>query len=413
MQNVDFLVLAEALAIGLLIGVERYKGRRENEVKSAGMRTFAIIALLGGLCALLEQPLLAVVTFVMMVGLLAIGYWRQSAQSLGLTTEISAMLAFWMGYLVRHHERLMISTAIVVVVVLASKRSLHHFVRGKVTDTEFYDTVKFLVVVFVVLPLLPDQEMGYRGFFNPYRAWILVIVVSTLSYIGYILIRVFGSKRGVGISALVGGLVSTTAVTVALAQQSRQNPSHSRLYGVTAVLANSVQFPRLLVLIWIVFPELGALMSLPLAGMFVSGLLGAWIIGRRGEWRSKELDAPLSNPYSFLPALKFAALFVVVLFVARVGVAEFGSNGVFLASGLSGLADASAISLSLASMANTEAISLPVAAWSILIAVTCNALVKWLLALMNGSRDVAFWLGGGLLTMLVSGTAILMALGVW
>ena len=409
MQSEYYLVLAETLAIGLIIGVERYKDRGEKDVKSAGMRTFAVIALLGGICALLDNPMLSIITFFSMILLLTIGYWRQSEHSLGLTTEMSAMLTFWMGFLVKDHERLMLSLAIVVVLLLASKRSLHKFVRGTVSEIEFFDTVKFLVVVFVVLPLLPDHDMGPHGFFNPHKAWILVIIVSSLSYAGYILIRLFGSRRGVGVSALVGGLVSTTAVTVTLAQQSRQNPSHSRLYGVTAVLANSIQFPRLLVLIWIVFPDLGVAMSIPLMGMFITGLMGAWLIGRKGDWKSEELNVTLKNPYSFLPALKFAALFVVVLFVAKVALIQFGSRGIYWASSFSGLADASAISISLASMVKAQSISIPVASWSILIAVTCNAIVKWILALINGSRDVAYWLGGGLLTMLAAGAALLAA----
>lgn len=406
-----FKTLGEALAIGLLIGVERYKSRGPDEKKSAGMRTFTVVALLGAICALLDVPEFTLITFGALLTLFGIGYWRESNQSLGLTTEITALLTFWFGYLVRSHETLIISAAIVLVILLASKDVLHEFVRGKVTETEFYDTLKFLAVVFVIFPLLPNRYVGPLEFFNPTQLWMLVILVSTISYSGYVLVRILGSRRGTQVNAIVGGLVSTMAVTMSLAERARKAPEASRLLGATGVMANAVQFPRLLVLIWVVDAQLAQLLAVPLMGMFVVGLLGAWMLGRARRVWAEEPPAELllQNPYSFLPALKFALLFLVVFFVTKLATLWLGEQGILLVSAIAGLADVSAISVSIADLSQQGTTSLPGAMLAIFIAVTVNALMKWILALVNGNRELAFWLGGGFLTMLVTGVVLALA----
>jgi uncharacterized membrane protein (DUF4010 family) len=403
-------VFGEAIAIGLFIGVERYKSRKPGDAKSAGVRTFPLVALLGAVCALLGTQLFTVLTLLSLVVFLGIGYHRQTEQSLGLTTELAALLTFWFGYLVRTHETLIIATAIVVVILLASKQALHGFVRGQVTEVEFYDTLKFLAVVFVVFPLLPNEPIGPYEIFNPTQAWFLVILVSTISYSGYLLVRFLGAKRGLQLGAILGGLVSTVAVTVSLAQRAREDPDSARLLGVTAVMANAVQYPRLLILIWAVEPELALTLALPFlaaAGVGVGGALVLDKLARRTDSQDAH-DLVLSNPYSFWPAAKFAALFVAVLAGVRLAEAWLGTDGVYLVSGLAGLADASAISMSVAELTRTDVLGTSSAAWAVVIAVSSNAVVKGCLALANGTRELALWLVGGLVSMVAVASALLL-----
>ena len=403
-----------ALAIGLLIGVERYKSRGPDDRKSTGARTFTVISLLGAVCRLLDHQGFTLATFAALAALLGLGYYRESVESLGSTTELTALLTFWLGYLARDHQILAVSSAVVLVILLASKRALHGFVKVEVSDLEFFDTLKFLAVVFVVFPLLPDRAIGPYGFFNPAQAWMLVILVSTISYSGYVLIRLLGGQRGLAVNALVGGVVSTTAVTMSLATRARQAPELARLCGVTGVLANAVQFPRLLVLIWAVDRGLAGTMAVPLLGMFVAGLIGAWFLGRwhREPAQHPALAPALENPYSFWPACKFALLFLGVFLLAKAATVWLGEQGIYLASALAGLVDASAISMSVADMAHAGSLQPQPAAIAILIAVTANAAVKWILAATNGTRDLAFWLGGGFLTMLGTGVVLTFAMGV-
>ncbi|MGW8180188.1 MAG: MgtC/SapB family protein, partial [bacterium] len=236
-----FKVFGEALALGLLIGSERYRGRGNRAGQTAGIRTFSIIALLGVTCAVLEIPGFTLITFGALVVFLVSGYWRETGEDLGLTTELAALLTFWLGYLTRGYETLAISTGIVVVILLASKKALHRFIRKQVSETEFFDTLKFLAVVFVVLPLLPNRYIGPFQFLNPTKIWMLIILISSISYTGYILIRLLGEKKGLAVNALLGGLFSTTAVTVSLADRARRASSGARLLGFAGVAANAVQ----------------------------------------------------------------------------------------------------------------------------------------------------------------------------
>ncbi len=402
-------VFGEALAVGLVFGVERYKSRKPDDAKSAGVRTFPVVALLGAVAALLGQPLYTALLFTALLVLLAIGYHRQTERSLGLTTELTALLTFWLGFLVATHETLVIATAIVVVILLASKEALHGFVKGGPTETELYDTLKFLAVVFVVFPLLPNEPIGPGGLLNPTHAWFLVILVSTISYSGYLLIRFLGPRRGLQVGSLVGGLVSTVAVTVSLAHRAREAPQAARMLGVTSVLANAVQYPRVLVLIGAVHPGLALRLALPFACATLAGIGGAVVLERLSGESGPEDEGPLglTNPYRFWPALKFAALFVAVLLGAHFAEQSLGTEGVWLVSAAAGLADASAISLSVAELVRGGSVGIDAATWAVVIACGTNALVKGALGLSQGGRAFAGRLCGGLATMLAVAAGVL------
>lgn len=406
MEIAPFRILAEALAIGLLIGVERYKDRTPGEQKSAGMRTFSLFALLGAICGLLDDRWITLATFMGITLLLLLGYYRHARQSFGLTTEIAGLLTFWLGYLVHDYESLAISTGIVVAILLAFKRGMHGFVKERISEAEFYDTLKFLAVVFVAFPLLPDQDLGPYGAVNPRQLWILVVLVSTISYAGYFLIRTLGGRWGLGISAVLGGLVSTPAATMALARRAREAPQLARACGMSGVMANAVQFPRLLVLVWAVEPDLGRYLALPLLGMLVVGMVGAFVLGRRGS-PEPSMEMLLQNPYSLRFALEIGLLFALVFLISKVAIVWLGTQGLYAVSAVAGLGDASAMSLSAARLVSDGSLTLEAASAVVLIAVTANALFKWGVTLWNGNRQLASWLGAGLAAMLVTGGVLM------
>ena len=401
-----FKLLGEALALGLLVGVERYRGRQPGEKKSAGVRTFTILCLVGAVCGLVATPALTAVTFAAVAGLVLLGYHRSPAGSLGLTTEFAALLVFWIGYLLRGHEAAAISLGIVLTIILAAKDRLHQFVREQINEAEFEATLKFLAVVLVVYPIMPDRELGPYGFFNPRQVWGLVILVSTISYAGYFLIRWLGKRRGLMLGSLVGGLVSTAAVTMALADRARRAPEASRLMGTAAVLANAAQGPRLLLLLWLVDRGLARSLAAPLIGMAVVGLIGTWLLARRAG--SAEVDFPLQNPYSLKPALKFGVFFVAILLLVKLADIWLGDRGILLASGIAGTGSTSAVALSVSKLRGQGDLSPLIAATSVILAISTNSIAKWILALVNGTRQMAFWLGGGLLTMLAAAFLLLL-----
>lgn len=398
-------ILAEALALGLLVGAERYRGREPGERKSAGVRTFAILCLLGALCGIIAVNGITIVTFSAVAALILLGYYRTPAGSIGLTTEIAALLIFWIGYLLSSQEAAAISLGIVLTIFLASKRRLHGFVRDQVSEAEFESTLKFLAVVLVIYPILPDRDMGPYGFFNPRELWGLVILVSSISYAGYFLVRWLGDRRGLLLGSLAGGIVSTTAVTMSLAERSRNAPDAGRLMGTAAVLANAVQGPRLLLLLWVVNHDLARSLAIPLIGMAVVGFAGAWLLARTAG--KAEVKFPLTNPYSVRPALEFGLFFLAILFVVRLANLWLGEQGILIASGISGVVSVSAVVLSISELFEQAAVSPTIAGSAIIIAIATNALSKLALALVHGTRQMAFWLGGGLVTMVATALVLL------
>ncbi len=406
-----FKAFAEALAIGLLLGVERYKARSPGEKGPAGVRTFALIAILGAVCGLLHEPLYTGLVFATLAGLITISYFRTSSESLGTTTEMAALLAFWLGYLVHSHETLAISVAILLTILLAVKQPLHAFVRESISEIELFDTLKFLVVVFVVYPLLPDRTIGPLDFFNPAKVWFLIILVSSISYLGYLAIRLMGPRKGVRVSSLVGGIASTVAVTLSLAGRARETPDFSRFFGVTAVTANAVQFPRLVLLTWVVSPSLTRYLLPVLSVMVVAALLGAWLIARdHRDDQGEAVEVVIENPYSFLPTLKFGLFFVGIFLLSRLATEWLGSQGILAASLVGGLASASAVALSNANLIESGAVSAQLGALGVLLSIVTNAGVKLALARLNGTPAFARWLGVGLATVIATGFATALAL---
>jgi len=404
-------ILGEALAIGVLLGAERYRGRSPGEESFAGVRTFATIGLLGGVCALVDHVAFTAVTFAAVALLVVIGYQRASVEHLGATTETAALLTFWVGYMVRDHEAAAIGTGIVLAILLAAKRPMHDFVGDKISNVEFFDTLKFLAVVFVAYPLLPDTEIGPYEFFNPRQAWSFVILFSAISYAGYFLVKMIGSGRGLFASAILGGLVSTPAVTVSLADRANHRPEHARLISAAAVAGNAMQLPRLLLLMLVLDRSLAWGLAPFLLSMFAVGLLGAWIVGSLGRDDADDgLEMTLRNPFSFLPALRFALYLVAFLFLSRLALAYFGARGVYLVATLTGLATVSAVAVSLPGLVSAASLPASSAALVLLLAIGANAAVKVLLALMNGPRAMALWLAGGLATILATGAACWLAM---
>ncbi|MFZ0427762.1 MAG: MgtC/SapB family protein [Acidobacteriota bacterium] len=409
----SFKIFGEALAIGLLIGSERYRDLEEGRHRTAGVRTYPIIALLGATAALIDVTAVTVASFLAVAVLMTVGYIRDPRGGFGLTTEMAALFTFWLGYLLRDYQFLAISSCIVVVILLTSKKVMHEFVRHQVSEREFFDTLKFLAVVFIVLPLLPNRDLGPLGFFNPTQVWMLIILVSAISYAGYILVRVLGNQRGLMISSVLGAVVSTTAVTLSLAERAREVSGLSRLCAVAGVLANSIQFPRILFLIWLVDHELGAALAVPLGAMLLVGIAGSFLAAwLTAEGRDSVPVAPvLENPFSLKPVLKFGLLFVGVFFISKVSATWFGDQGILVVSAVAGLGGVSAIGLSLADLVHGGSVSIPVASLAVLLALTTNAAVKWILAFLNGTRELALWLAGGFIAMLGSGALLILWAG--
>ncbi|WP_059015591.1 DUF4010 domain-containing protein [Mycobacterium sp. M26] len=381
-QLQPFLV---ALAIGLLLGFERE--RSHNRTLPAGSRSFALLALAGALAASVDIWL--VVVGLLGVGaLLALAYFRTSEDDPGTTTEIAAIVAYLLGALAYTRPAIAVALAVVVTALLVSKSRIHRFAREIVSEVELEDAIKFFVVAFVVLPLLPDKGIGPYGVLNPAKIWLLVVLLTGIGWVGYIGVRALGPQRGLLVTGLAGGFVSASATTASMGRVSRTGTGlRAPLAG--ALLASLATFVQLLVVIGLVDLDVLRRLWIPVvAGLVV--LLGVAVLVYRGAARDQPAPAPdaapASRPFALRPALILAALLTFALLVGRWGADVFGPQGAVLAAFAAGLADAHAGSVAAASLAAKGDISVDTALLSVGAALGSNLIVKMVLAFTAGGR---------------------------
>lgn len=381
-----------ALLIGFLIGAEREASRAEAE-RQPGVRDFILIALVGSVCGLLQNPWLSVTALAAVAGLLAVFHF-QSPERSGITTEMAAVATFCLGFLasapgISFGPTLAVGLTVAITMLLEAKRALHHFIRQTITEQEFTDTLRFLAIIFIIYPVLPAGSFGPEGIFAPREVWLFVILVSSVSYVGYFLEKFLGVRAGVRLAGLLGGLASSTAATASLARGCSEEPENRPLYWQAILLANAVQFPRVLVILAAVNRNLAAALASPLLGMAAAGLL----VARFGAPPSRSAVARpqlhVKNPFRLGPALKFGGLFSLILLVAKVAQAAVGSAAGLAVSAAGGSLDADAAALSLSDLARNGGLSLSAASAGVLLALLMNAVVKTVLAAQAGVRGLA------------------------
>jgi uncharacterized membrane protein (DUF4010 family) len=394
------VAIAESLLIGFLIGAQREASKEEGH---PGVRDFVLIALAGAVCGLLENAWFAAAMLLSITVLLSVFYLRGHERS-GVTTELAAVATYALGFLTTTpHSRLAVGAAIVVVAFLEAKRGLHRLVRETVTEVEFNDTLRFLATIFIVYPLLPEGRFGPYDFLSPRQIWAFVILVSSVSYMGYFLSKFMGARRGLKLAGVLGGLASTTAATASFARNSLDEPENQALYAQAAVIANAIQFPRILFILVVASPALARATWLPLAGMTAAGLIGALLIARSTSTDAGASSGAVHNPFRLAPALKFGALFGAILFAGKAAAAAFGSGAVYWTSALGGSLDVDAVSLSLADLLGEGAIAAPVATAGVLLALLANAVIKTAIAAYAGDRSYARNVAAGFAAMFAAG----------
>jgi uncharacterized membrane protein (DUF4010 family) len=393
--------MAEALLIGLLVGVERESDQVERH---AGLRDFITIALAGGVCGLLNVAWITSATLLALTALIVV-FRVQTTGRTGITTELAAVATFLLGVLtttpgLHWGAPLAIALAVIFTLLLEARVLLRKFFLEVVNEREYQDTLRFLAVIFVILPVLPDVNYGPYGFFNPYRIWIFVILVCTISWLGYFLQKFLGEGQGLRITGLLGGLASTTAATSALAKECSSDREHPAAYVQSAMLANSVQGPRIFVLLTIASPALARYCLPALIAMTLTGLACAFLLGRHHNGEQDGMPTPVGNPFRLTPALKFGAVFAAIRFASRFGVEALGASGVYITSALAGSVDADSVVFSLSGMLREGRLLQSPAAIGVLISIAANFVLKGAIAwtTAGGSFARRLTLGFALMT---------------
>jgi len=381
-----FQNFAIAVLIGVFIGIERERHRREERGHTiGGLRTFILFALIGAvggwLTLALESPWVLVAVILGVTALLIVGYRAFAGiapDALGMTTEVAAVATTLLGALTMLGFRtIAIALGVVVAAVLAYKEPMHGLV-DKLGREDVYAGIRLLIATFIVLPLLPDEPIDPWGALNPSSIWKLVLLIAGLSLIGYVATRLLGAKRGIALTGVTGGLVSSTAVTLTFARQSKDAAYRAvpAALATGVVLAWTIMFARVLIEVLVVNRSLLSALAVPITAMMATGAVAAWILHRQStsDRPSGGEEVELKNPFSLTSAAKFAGLFALVQLVVKLAETYAPAAGMYAVAALAGTTDVDAITLSMAEYARTG--DRTIAINSIVIAALVNTAVK-------------------------------------
>jgi uncharacterized membrane protein (DUF4010 family) len=366
-----------AVALSFLVGLERESAALLNKGQVfAGVRTFTLIGMFGFGCGWVAQNSVPWVlpAGMLVVGALALaGYLAKLKEGFfGWTTEVAAITTFIMGYLCLTADIWVpMALGIIITFLLSEKAQLENFV-ARLDQMEFLAVVRFLIVTVIILPVLPNQE--YTQFsLNPRRIWQLVILVSAIGFVGYFLAKRFGDRIGLWLSGLLGGIVSSTAVSVAAGRIARRTPERRTRALQASLIASSVMYLRILVLVWLINPAYAAQMWIKLSILAAIGFGLCLITRSTGAEQTKQGVETLSNPFELRPALVFASLFVLLSVVTVLTTKFYGDAGLLVLSGIIGVTDIDPFILSLVNSSTTLQ---HVTVTAILISMMSNTIVK-------------------------------------
>ena len=349
----DQLRFLVAIALGFLVGLEREsRGSSLTSKLTAGVRTYTLISLFGFGCAWLYR---LNIEFIVPVGIIVVGGMilssylaKQKSGAVGWTSEIAALLTFVVGVLSLIADIwIAMALGIFTTLLLSEKSELERYI-DKLDKSEFLAVVKFLIVTIIILPALPDKE--YTQFnLNPYRIWQIVILVSSIGFVGYFLMKKFGDKVGLWLSGLLGGIASSTAVSIAMGNIAKKNGLLAKRAFQATILASSVMYLRILAIIFLLNSGLATGIWWKLVILFCFGLLLAVIIRDKQTEISSNPISTLQNPFEIRPAVIFAFLFIVLSIVTILVKQFFGGSGLLALSAIVGVTDIDPFILSIIS----------------------------------------------------------------
>lgn len=414
-MDVDFDIFQKiltGLVLGALIGLER---EQDVPSKFAGIRTFALFGVLGAIGQVFFGNAFFFWILTGSVFLLIVAAYVTSSlktKTIGATTELAAMGVYIMGILAGRGEYLLaVSLTLLFLIILHFKNPIHKFVH-RVSEEEITSTVKFMIIAFIILPLLPNKTYGPFDVLNPYLIWLMVVFISGISFASYLAIKFLGAKKGIGVTGFFAGLISSTALALSFSQESKKHPGITYPFVFALLIASSAMFFRVLLVLAVLSTDLFRLLVVPFGIMGILGSLLAFSYWKKKE-PNKEAELKLQShteklesPFTLRPALKFAVVFAIILFLTKIALRYFGSEGLYLTSFLSGILDVDAITVSLAKLSE-PAVSLKIISLGIFIAAVTNTLSKGVIVFLFGNKQVARPLFLVYLAMIATGGIVL------
>jgi uncharacterized membrane protein (DUF4010 family) len=410
-----FYRFGAALAIGVLVGLQReYAYGGSDEELFAGVRTFPLISLLGCIGALMADELAApgalIGLFMAMAALIVaahfVGAWQRGG--VGLTTEMATLLTFaagafcYWGYL-----PLAAAVGVATTVLLSLKPEMHAFAQ-RITREDVYATLKFAVITVIVLPLLPNRGFGPPPLdvVNPYEIWLMVVLISGISFLGYVLVKIVGPRQGISLTGLLGGIISSTPVTLSFSRRSQEEEELARPFALAITIAWAITYLRVLAEVAALNPQLLAKLWPPMAAASLVGL-GYGVYLYLSQRPTEQEEVPFSNPFELGTALKFGLLYAVVLVASKAANVYAGDAGVYISSFLSGLPDVDAVTLSMVQLTRPEGgLRVTTGARAVVIGAMANTLAKAGIVVATGSSRLRRVILPGVLLMVATSIGV-------
>ncbi|KMQ75495.1 MgtC/SapB family protein [Marinobacter subterrani] len=408
--NQTTLNLAVALLLGAIIGLERGWDAREQKSgeRIAGIRTFALVGLLGGMSALLAREITEwafPVLLISVVAMAVVAYSERLAhiRNFSITGMVGMVLTFCFGAVAVAVDPVIASAAAVVTAIILDKKEEIHGWVNKLKDYELDAGLKLLLISVVMLPLLPNEKMGPGGVLNPREIWWMVVMIASISFVGYFAIRLAGTRKGILFTSLFAGLSSSTALTLHFARQASKNPHLNAQFATGILIACGTMFPRILVYCFVINRDLLPSLIWPVVVMSALLYVPAFFIWRRNN-RELQVSQPTlnQNPLDLSSALVFGLLLTAILLLGEFLGNWLGNAGIYALAATSGIADVDAITLSLTRMSNNS-LAMNTAVIGIVIAAATNNLVKSGLAGFIGNRQTGLLVGVPMGLSLVAG----------
>ena len=400
--------IVTVLLIGLMIGLQRSLTYiLQKEQFFMGSRTFALIALAGYMAGWLGSEIdgFVLVVTLTIAAFIAMTYHFKVTKlgKLGITTQIAAFITYLIGLMVWYDlQNYAIFIAVLIIVLLEIKPKLQQIERH-ISPTDIDSVILLLVMTFVILPVLPDKMIGPYHLFNPYKTWVMAIIISALSFVGYIAIKILGQKHGVLVTGAAGGLISSTAVSITLSEIFPKRVDLIPIYAAGITISWTFMFIRVFVETLIIDVQLAKIVAIPYLLTAAIGLVYVYYLYKRAPTAEVEFHNPKleKNPLQLSEAIKFGILFGIIYGAISFVENRYGDIGVYVVSVISGITDVDAITLSLSEMAKEQRLTQLAALTGIVAASYTNTIVK---------LTIVYWLGGRALGWSVTKFTILITI---
>ena len=406
MEEQLIIRLGAALAVGLLVGIERERSKGQGPRRAAaGVRTFTLIALAGAISLELGGPPAFLVIAAIIGVFAAISYVRTFRHDAGLTTEVAMVITVLLGGLALSEPQVAGALAVVVTIILASRTKVHDWIDNVITDDEVRDGLVLAAAALVILPLLPAKPVDPWGVVDLRKLWTLAVLVMAINGLGYIAVRALGAKIGLALAGLFSGFVSSTATIGAMGSRSKARPELHRSAVAGAAASSIATVVQLAIVVGLVsMPTLAQLLpSLILSGLAATAYAGLFTL--RSVRETTEQELPAGRPFSPKTALLFVLVVGIALAISTALTNWLGDRGLLLATGIAGLGDTHAAAISAASLAAVGKAQVTLAAMAVLIGFTTNSVSKAVVAFSLGDRRFALQLLPGIVLMVLAAWA--------